>query len=150
MAKAIPVDMPARGVTRDEAALLLGFSTAEFDAMVAAGHAPAPRRIDDDVVIWDWLDLQALGGVYFVGFAGYIKIGWSKEPSRRIIEVQDGSPEPITIHAIFTGSKHQERAHHDRFAADRRRGEWFRHSPALAAFLKQADGGIYAAGGQHG
>jgi predicted DNA-binding transcriptional regulator AlpA len=44
--------VPRRGLSRDEAAMYIGISTAKFDEMVAVGRMPAPVRIDARKV-WD-------------------------------------------------------------------------------------------------
>jgi predicted DNA-binding transcriptional regulator AlpA len=44
--------LPRRGLSRDEAAMYVGISTAKFDEMVADGRMPRPVRIDARKV-WD-------------------------------------------------------------------------------------------------
>jgi predicted DNA-binding transcriptional regulator AlpA len=44
--------LPRRGLSRDEAAMYIGISTAKFDELVADGRMPAPVRIDSRKV-WD-------------------------------------------------------------------------------------------------
>jgi predicted DNA-binding transcriptional regulator AlpA len=43
---------PRRGLRREEAATYLGFSARKFDALIADGRMPKPKRIDG-VVVWD-------------------------------------------------------------------------------------------------
>jgi predicted GIY-YIG superfamily endonuclease len=67
-------------------------------------------------------------GVYLIrGENALIKIGCSSNVERRAALFQTGSPEALTIvHVIETEQyKQVERALHHRFAAQRRRGEWF-------------------------
>ena len=44
--------VPRRGLSRDEAAMYVGISVSKFDALVADGRMPPPRRIDSRKV-WD-------------------------------------------------------------------------------------------------
>jgi predicted DNA-binding transcriptional regulator AlpA len=44
--------VPRRGLSRDEAAMYVGVSTAKFDDMVADGRMPEPVQIDARK-IWD-------------------------------------------------------------------------------------------------
>jgi hypothetical protein len=49
--------IPRRGLSRDEAAMYIGVSSGKFDAMLADGRMPVPRRIDGRKV-WDIHDLD--------------------------------------------------------------------------------------------
>ena len=70
--------------------------------------------------------------VYFIGGAdGPVKIGSSANPAGRLKEVQTGSFRALSIMAVCSGGFAQERAYHQRFAADRLHGEWFARTPAL-------------------
>jgi predicted DNA-binding transcriptional regulator AlpA len=49
--------VPRRGLSRNEAAMYIGISAGKFDALVADGRMPAPRRIDGRR-IWDVRELD--------------------------------------------------------------------------------------------
>lgn len=79
------------------------------------------------------------GWIYVVGFLNYVKIGYtSKSIEERIVSLQTGCPETITIFATFRGSKQYETHFHQRFSAFNTQGEWFRREGELANWI---DGG---------
>lgn len=49
---------PPRGLCREEAARYVGVGSTKFDAMVADGRMPRPKRVDGRVV-WDRIALDA-------------------------------------------------------------------------------------------
>lgn len=68
--------------------------------------------------------------VYFIGNVdeGYVKIGYSNNPEKRVTGVQTGTPFVVSILAVFPGNRDTETILHDRFShlRTRDRGEWFR------------------------
>jgi len=76
------------------------------------------------------------GHVYVVGFAGYIKIGFSRKARERVVEIQDGVPEDLMLYALIPGTMETERDLHARFHLQRLRGEWFGRVGTLAAWVK--------------
>jgi hypothetical protein len=80
------------------------------------------------------------GFVYFAqhGDAGLIKIGFTRvDPARRIRALQEACPEVLRWIGFYPTRADEERRVHQRFAADRARGEWFRPSDALLAFIRE-------------
>lgn len=68
-------------------------------------------------------------GVYFAwctAVPGYIKIGWSKNPRKRLRHLQTGLPGPVFVLRFDPGPKALERALHDGWSHRRAHGEWFR------------------------
>ncbi len=59
MTKADPYAYPPRGMSREESARYVGVSPAKFDRLVKDGRMPKPKHIDDRVVVWDRLKLDA-------------------------------------------------------------------------------------------
>lgn len=53
-----PLAYPPRGLSREEAARYIGVGATKFDAMVADGRMPRPKRIDGRVV-WDRLRIDS-------------------------------------------------------------------------------------------
>jgi len=50
--QALPMNLPPRGLRREEAAEYIGVSVGKFDEMVTDGRMPQPKRIDARKV-WD-------------------------------------------------------------------------------------------------
>jgi hypothetical protein len=67
---------------------------------------------------------------------GAVKIGYARNPAARLAELQTGSDARLEIIATLPGGQVVERALHVRFAHLRLRGEWFRYSGDLAAFIR--------------
>lgn len=68
------------------------------------------------------------GAVYVIGArpGGKVKLGWSRDLTQRLRQLQTGNPERLRILAFTPGSQVVERALHREFADLREGGEWFR------------------------
>ena len=67
--------------------------------------------------------------IYFIKAANkYVKIGVSKDPHKRLKELQTGNPLPLKLILTMPGSFDTEKALHDYFKSARVEGEWFRLS----------------------
>lgn len=77
--------------------------------------------------------------VYFIrrGERGPIKIGWSKSPVGRLAQLQTGQEVKLVLLATAPGGSQEEAALHDRFAATRMVGEWFRPTPWLCGYVRK-------------
>jgi hypothetical protein len=75
--------------------------------------------------------------IYFVRDPGHdaVKIGYSADAWRRLSKIQSDSPGKLIVEAVAAGEVADERALHQRFAAARMRGEWFRWSGPVAAYV---------------
>jgi len=104
---------------------------------------PTPKPIDaiasclsngeSQLVLFDASECRE--SVYLQTDGEFIKIGRTKRSeSRRRRENQTGNPRVLTTLAVIPNAS--EKALHERFAADRVRGEWFRISPDIMAFIK--------------
>lgn len=62
---------------------------------------------------------------YLMGIEGsnHVKIGWAKEPKKRVAYLQTGSP--MTISLLWSTEGPYEALLHKEFASCRVRGEWF-------------------------
>ena len=76
------------------------------------------------------------GTVYFVRAGERVKIGFTKDLDRRLVQLQNFFPDPLEVLLSMPGSILMEQELHRRFAADRLRGEWFLCSPAIRAFTE--------------
>lgn len=69
-----------------------------------------------------------VGSVYFIVDqmgADTIKIGWSRDPARRLQELQVGNPTPLKIIGCVAATRLIEPALHQLFAPAAVSGEWF-------------------------
>lgn len=81
--------------------------------------------------------VEAAGFIYVIGFGAYVKIGFTERSVRqRIAGLQTGCPEKLETYATLRGSRDEERGFHERFAALRMNGEWFRREGALADWIE--------------
>jgi hypothetical protein len=83
--------------------------------------------------------VTATGVVYFLaaGAADIVKIGFTTNLDGRIRSLKTGSPTDVEVLLAITGTMTTERELHKRFAADRLRGEWFRRSAPIEAFIAE-------------
>lgn len=81
-------------------------------------------------------DQKGMSFVYFIRSeqSGFIKIGFSHDPQRRISEL--ATSQPVKLLGYFTGTKHTEANLHVRFAECRAHGEWFKPEAVLVAYLR--------------
>lgn len=135
-----------RLLTRREAAAYCHLSTNDFNEHVKWGllpkalGAPTLRPLRWDRHHIKHVQVEPHGVVYFIGFAGYVKIGFTKKPlPRRVAEIQTGSPERLTIYRFVRGSRDLETEFQNRFAMHHSHGEWYRRDGELAAFLASVD-----------
>lgn len=67
------------------------------------------------------------------GDGGPVKIGLSKNPKKRLSQLQVSHPYTLRLIHIFAGGRDEEIALHLRFAEARIRGEWFHPLPEIVA-----------------
>lgn len=131
------------GFQADKAALYLGVTEDTFARLRAAYILPASRRMAD-VEIWIRPELDACRKslafrqatrtqqgqhVYFIimPVAGHVKVGVARNIPVRMIELQTGNPELLSLLAAWPGDRHEEAKLHKVLSAYRMQGEWFRH-----------------------
>lgn len=78
--------------------------------------------------------------IYFIECNGLLKIGTAVNSRVRLKGLQTGNPEPMTLLGEIPGSQADEAGLHQCFHAFRVRGEWFRYSDELRAFVEGAVG----------
>ena len=79
------------------------------------------------------------GTVYFVECIASkrVKVGYTGNMENRMSALKTHSPQGIRVLRTVPGGVSRERDFHERFAAQRERGEWFRNEGALAVFLAE-------------
>ncbi|WP_027517823.1 GIY-YIG nuclease family protein [Bradyrhizobium sp. WSM1417] len=73
--------------------------------------------------------------VYFVRAGEFIKIGSAADVRQRLINVQTGCPFTLEPLLVLRGGAARERQLHSRFRAGHIRGDWFRLTDDLLAFI---------------
>lgn len=80
---------------------------------------------------------DAYGDGSFAYFAaepgGHVKIGWTKNPRRRIRQLRSDTKLNLQLLATRVGGRRREFAYHMQFKASRLHGEWFERTPELLA-----------------
>ena len=69
---------------------------------------------------------------------GFIKIGRSANPERRLLQLSTGSPNELVLVGKVSGGSTVESDIHGKFMHLRNRGEWFQYSSELKEFIKEA------------
>jgi Meiotically Up-regulated Gene 113 (MUG113) protein len=75
--------------------------------------------------------------VYFLYCAGFVKIGMATSVTRRMTELQIGSPWKSQIVLLIPGGKLTESYLHSVFRDHRQGGEWFRLEPPVKAAIRE-------------
>lgn len=132
-----------RGLSRDEAARYVGVGVKRFDTLVSLDQLPQPKVMGEGVYVWDrfWLKMpHGAGDVYFIRCNDRVKIGYAKNVEARLADLQVGSPYDLEILGTVSGGHEEEGRLHTLFYQDRIRGEWFRLSDAILAFIEENRG----------
>jgi len=75
--------------------------------------------------------------VYFIESDGAVKIGVAADAEARLEELQTGNPVTLRLLKVVPGGREIERVFHREFSEFRVRGEWFRLTGALRAFVER-------------
>lgn len=117
----------------------VGTFDTEHEALEAEAHAKAGRSFTRrQRTPLERLQMERRRVVYFIGAPslGLVKIGYSEDLASRFTDLSVGSPVELRLLHVIPGDVDDERALHKRFALYRVRGEWFRITGTLAAFLE--------------
>ena len=76
-------------------------------------------------------------GVYFIQCEEYVKIGVALDISKRLYTLQVSNPHDLVLLLLIEGDRQLESSLHYKFTKDRIRGEWFRLSPKIEAFIEE-------------
>ena len=66
-----------------------------------------------------------MGNIYFIRCQKYVKIGYAKDVSKRLSELQVGCPFELQIMSVIPGTPALERRFHEVLRDFHIRGEWF-------------------------
>ena len=80
--------------------------------------------------------------VDFIECGDYIKIGYATSMRARLSNLAIATPYPLKVLATIDGDKHTEFPAYARFADAFHRGEWFRRTPELLAFIEQINNDV--------
>lgn len=105
------------------------FASARMSAQVIQLHETTPERMQ-----------RRTSKLYFVqaGTNGPIKIGVAIDPARRVASLQIGHPEALRILKVIAGTSKHETQLHLRFWKSHLRGEWFKPTRDLLAYIETA------------
>ena len=84
------------------------------------------------------------GKVYFIAAPGRIKIGYTRQPERRLRDLQNADMEQLTTLAVIEGTRKTERALHERLIHERLKGEWFVDCENVRRAMAEAISGKFA------
>jgi hypothetical protein len=98
---------------------------AAADYMAAQKVFPKPR---DEI-------RKRSGFVYFIRSGEFVKIGYSKNPIKRLDILNTGMGTRARFVLSVPGTMKDEKQLHGRFARNRANGEWFRMGPSIEQFL---------------
>jgi hypothetical protein len=77
--------------------------------------------------------------IYFLQSGDRVKIGYSRDPKKRIEAIARSSPHECKLTCLVAGEVVDERELHERFGAFRIHGEWFFLSPEIQSFIKDRE-----------
>jgi len=74
--------------------------------------------------------------IYFIRFNGFVKIGFSNNPNKRIASLQVGLPIEVEVLNISKGSRADEKSLHKLFINSKAKGEWFEFTDDIKEYIK--------------
>lgn len=90
---------------------------------------------------WSWqTNIISETFIYFiqqVDYNGYIKIGVSKHPEKRLHELKVGNPDLLYLIGYCRGNRQDEQKLHSLFSANKISGEWFEPCLPLLAMIAE-------------
>jgi len=108
-----------------------------------------PKHSSRDRYMWDRMALDVAlksidvrprfstsAEVYFIETERFIKIGFSGSAKVRMWHLQTATPYDLKLLGVINGDEECEQCIHALFAHRRHRGEWFRKSSGLLAYIE--------------
>lgn len=84
-----------------------------------------------------------VGKIYFVEGPGRIKIGYTRQPDKRLASLRASDMEDLKSLGVIPGTRALEKTLHNRASAYRIRGEWFVDCEAVRSLVSDALNGKY-------
>ena len=78
------------------------------------------------------------GHIYFVKVEERVKIGFSREPLQRVVNMKTAWPSPPTVILVVRGTRADEAKLHYRLRTFRRHGEWFMAHPTVMRVMMRS------------
>lgn len=75
--------------------------------------------------------------VYFARAGLLVKIGWSDDVARRLVDLANANGQPLELLATFPGGLRAERMFHAAFREFRHQGEWFHYTGPLVRTVER-------------
>lgn len=85
--------------------------------------------------VTEWAPERRASVVYFISDGEAVKIGISKNPTKRLAQLQTGHPRRLSILATLPGGADEEMQLHGRFREHRLHGEWFGDCPEIRSYI---------------
>jgi DNA-binding Xre family transcriptional regulator len=73
--------------------------------------------------------------IYAIQSGEFVKLGYSKDPLKRLCEIQVSSPIECALLGVLSGPPEREKLVHKRFAEFRVSGEWFKLNEILTEWI---------------
>lgn len=77
------------------------------------------------------------GFVYFLRCGEFVKVGYSRQPKKRLATLQTATPHDVELLGRLPGTMAQERAVHRCLQHLHHRNEWFRMSDDIIALIRE-------------
>lgn len=93
------------------------------------------------------------GFIYAIASDDLVKIGWSKDPWRRLVKLRSDNAGECAMLGVVPGTQADEAALHREFDAYRVRGEWFEWWGPVSDFIRSmpvCDRAVYGRRGRPG
>jgi predicted Fe-S protein YdhL (DUF1289 family) len=99
----------------------------------------AAIRLKDAILATQVEGAETASSVYFMESAGFVKIGHSKNVSKRLSEIKLANPIPINLLGLLPGGEEREGRIHKALddMGHKRRGEWFQLTDALKHAIRE-------------
>lgn len=75
--------------------------------------------------------------VYFIEAGDLVKIGVTKDVTKRLASLQTGSPARLNMIGFIPGTDKEEKELHRKFSSHRSHGEWFKKTNDLINYIKE-------------
>ncbi len=74
--------------------------------------------------------------IYFIKAGQYVKIGYTRDITKRMSSIQTGNPLVLELLALIKGNNKKEKQLHYDFSVYHKHGEWFEYTGTLVTFIE--------------